>query len=138
MLVRLVAGNTIKLREHPKDLNTKRRRKRRRGRANSPGYGNSLRYEHASAKWAIRSQVLRPLGAMDAVHRPNGSGWLSQLLKIWSGPSGNIGDKSCNSNRSVGEPAEGSLKEAVPSGPTFQPLRTKLRCLGRFGGRRNR
>jgi len=38
-------GDTAKLREHPKDLNTKRRRKRRRGRANSPGYGNSLRYE---------------------------------------------------------------------------------------------
>ena len=37
---------------------------------------------------------------------------LGGLLKIWSGPSRNLGDKlTLNENRSVGEPAEGSLTE---------------------------
>src|SRR5215469_13222291 len=68
-------GDTAKLREHPKDLNTKRRRKRRRGRANSPGYGNSLRYESLRDEMGNPQPSPKARRAMDAVHRPNGSGW---------------------------------------------------------------
>jgi hypothetical protein len=46
-------------------------------------------------KWAICSQVLRPMEAMDAVHRPNGSGWGAKN----SAPCLRYGRSSCESRR---------------------------------------
>jgi len=64
-------GNTLKT------STPSARGKPRRGRANSPGYGNSLRYD-ASLEVEMGNPQPSPTAllssAMDAVHRPNGSG----------------------------------------------------------------
>lgn len=39
-----LAGDTVKLRGLPKDFDTKRRWKQRRGRGNDLGYGNNSKY----------------------------------------------------------------------------------------------
>ena len=49
-------------------------------RVSGPGYGNNVQ------DWVIRSQVLKPAMAMDAVQRLNGSGSFFERLEIESGP----------------------------------------------------
>ena len=51
--------NTVKLREHPKDSDTKHIWKQVCGRVNSPGYSNNSEYDlYYKVKWTIRSQAL--------------------------------------------------------------------------------
>ena len=57
--------NTVKLREHPKDSDTKHVWKQACGRVNSPGYSNNSEYDpYYKVKWTIRSQALNVLSTL--------------------------------------------------------------------------
>ena len=63
-------------------------------------------------------------------------GGSAELLKIWSGPRRNVGGKLTPSpvevNRSVGEPAEGSLL-GFWALPATRPLLFSDYCFGQWG-----
>ena len=111
-------GDTLKT-STPSD-----RGKPRRGRANSPGYGNSLRYDtprgvemgnpQPSPKALSRVPRMLFTGQMVVGDLERG------CLRYGRAPSEMLGISLRNSvpeltiNRSVGEPAEGSLSMAAP------------------------
>jgi hypothetical protein len=71
---------TVKLREHPKALDTKRRRKLWRGQVNALGYGKNLRDDGSVVEPKMgnpQPSPTGPSGPMDAVHRLNGGRWAS-------------------------------------------------------------
>ena len=106
-------GNTLKT-STPSD-----RGKPRRGRANSPGYGNSLRYDTPSGVEMGNPQPspTAPYGAPRMLF--TGQMVVGDLcggcLRYGRAPSEMPGVSLCPyKNRSVGEPAEGSLPGLGP------------------------
>lgn len=68
------AGDTIKLRERPKDLSTKFNLKKLDGRGNDPGYGKNDKYESIDEMDNLQPSPKPFCNGKDAVHRLNGSG----------------------------------------------------------------
>ena len=70
------ARDIVKLRGRPKAFATKRRWKHRRGRVNSPGYGNTAKdVTMDNPQPSPKGGAATRRSPMGAVHRLNGSGW---------------------------------------------------------------
>jgi hypothetical protein len=79
MLVCFYVGNTVKLREPPKAFTTKLSSKGDSGRANSPGYSNSVK-DVTMGNPQPSPKGVKP---MDAVQRLDGSGCCNiAMLKV--------------------------------------------------------